>query len=180
MSNSWIEEKERLTSLIEDLKEQYTSFENGIVNGLQITMSKFDDELSRAGTYVATWLDRLNDDVGKFTNQIGNFNTLLQDGASNTQLVLNDFSNVFTNHFAGFQSELSNVLTRFTNSHKEIESELNKLPVEIKNTVQGIENIHLNNTEELSKLFSEHIFKIAEEIEKTTKKGLFKRVFTRN
>ncbi|MBU2513998.1 anti-phage defense ZorAB system ZorA [bacterium] len=180
MSNSWIEEKERLTNLIEELREQYTSFENGIVNGLQITMSKFDDELSRAGTYVATWLDRLNDDVGKFTNQIGNFNTLLQDGASNTQVVLNDFSNVFTNHFAGFQSELSNVLTRFTNSHKEIESELNKLPVEIKNTVQGIENIHLNNTEELSKLFSEHIFKIAEEIEKTTKKGLFKRVFTRN
>jgi ABC-type transporter Mla subunit MlaD len=180
MTNNWVDEKERLTGLIEELKEQYTSFENGIVKGLQVSMSKFDDELSRAGTYIATWLDRLNDDVKKFTSQITNFNTLLQDGASNTHDVINDFSNVFTNHFSGFQTELSGVLSRFTDSHKEIESELNKLPTEIQNTVKGIENIQINNTEELSKLFSAQIIKIAEEIEKTTKKGLLNRVLRRN
>jgi flagellar motor component MotA/ABC-type transporter Mla subunit MlaD len=180
MSKNWVEERERLSNLIEELKEQYTSFEKGIANGLQVTMSKFDDELSRAGTYIATWLDRLNEDVTKFTNQIGNFNTLLQDGTSGTQDLLNDFTNIFANHFSGFQSELSTILSSFTEKHQEIESELNKLPNEIQNTVKGIENIQISNTEELSKLFSEHIFKIAEELEKTTRKGLLNRVFRRN
>jgi hypothetical protein len=105
MSDNWQIERKRLTELIESMQQQFTSFEQGIVNGLQTTMSKFDDELSRAGTYIATWLDRLNEDVTGFTKQIGTFKDVVQNGSSNLQNIAEKFTQSLSK-----QELLSNVV----------------------------------------------------------------------
>jgi methyl-accepting chemotaxis protein len=171
MCTNWKEERERLTSLVEELQKQFSSFEKGIVNGIQTSMSKFDDELSRAGTYVTTWLDRLNDDVTKFTAQIGIFNGAVQNNTSELQKTLNEFNATITNQFIELNTQMTSTNTALRTSFQEIEQGFNRLPTEIDRAVGGVENVYRKATEQLPSMLASHLKEISDEMNKNTRKG---------
>jgi len=177
MNNNWKNERERLTGLIEEMRKQFTAFEDGIANGLQTTMSKFDDELSRAGTYVATWLDRLNEDVNNFTKQVTTFNGVVQNNSSNLQKTINNYAKVLLKHSSVFETNLEAISSNLKADFQEIENGIRQLPPEISKAVGGIEQIYKTASEQLPQILSAHMQTIVEEMDKTTRKGfrLFRR-----
>ncbi len=170
MNKNWKIERTRLTDLIESLQEQFTAFEEGIVNGLQTTMSKFDDELSRAGTYVATWLDRLNEDVINFTKQVGTFNSVVQNSSSDLQSIMLKFIQSLATQSTDMEANLASISSTLTNGFQEIETGIKQLPPEISKAVGGIEQIYKTATEQLPEIVSAYSENILKEIDAMTRK----------
>jgi len=178
MNKNWQTERERLTELTESLQKQFTAFEEGIANGLQSTMSKFDDELSRAGTYVATWLDRLNDDVSDFTKQVNSFNGVVQNNSSDLQDIMKKFSDNLAKQATEMQTNVSLINTALKTGFEEIEFGFKKLPLEISKAVEGIQDIYTTSTEQLPAILAANLNDLAKEVNKTTRKGFH--LFGRN
>ncbi|MEA1979847.1 MAG: hypothetical protein U9N54_02595, partial [candidate division Zixibacteria bacterium] len=171
MGNSWKLERERLTELIEAMQKQFTAFEDGIVNGLQTTMSKFDDELSRAGTYIATWLDRLNEDVINFTKQVDSFNGVVQNSSSNIQDIMSKFSEVLIKHSNDLEKNMGSISSKLSTDFQKIEHSFHQLPPEMSKAINGINQIYKSAMDGLPNMLSEHLNLIVAEMNKSTKKG---------
>lgn len=166
MTENWQTERKRLTDLVEELKQQFTSFEEGIANGLQTTMSKFDDELSRAGTYIATWLERLNEDVTGFSSQIEAFEGSVQNSASSMQDVMSNFSKTLSSHSSELEAQFANIGTSLSTEIGKISGEISQLPPELKKSISGIEDIYKEVSTQLPQVLSGQIQNIADEISK--------------
>lgn len=113
MKDEWKEERTRLNESSEKLKENLEVYQRGIKEGLETTMSKFDDELSRAGQYIASWLDDLNTKVGAFDEKLGSFNDVIQNGASAFQKNLGAYNEEMKNQMALISNEIKNLPESF-------------------------------------------------------------------
>jgi DNA repair exonuclease SbcCD ATPase subunit len=178
MNKNWETERERITRLVETLQQQFTAFEEGIVNGLQTTMGKFDDELSRAGTYFTTWLDRLNTDVTDFTKQVGTFSGVVQNGSSDLQSFMQTFTQSLSKQSSDIQTNVAQTSSTLKNGFKEIEDGLKLLPPELDKSIRGIEYIYKTASEQLPEMLAKNLENIVKEMDKTTRTG-FGRFFNR-
>lgn len=179
MANNWQTERERLTDLVEELQKQFSAFEDGIASGLQVTMAKFDDELSRAGTYIATWLDRLHEDVNDFRSQIGNLNGVVQNSTSDLQGLMQVFAQSISEQSADLDTHIKTFNSTIKTGFDEIKAGFEQFPSEIYKAVNGIEQIYQTTTQKLPQMLAHHLEDLVKELNKTSHRsglrGMFKR-----
>jgi ABC-type transporter Mla subunit MlaD len=138
----WEDERERLTKLQDGLRDQFDKFELAIGDGIETSMEKFDSELSRAGGYIAAWLDDLNKQVGEFSNKTEAFSSIVQNSGSEMQNVIQGFSSAMSDNIGGIESSFGKMSEIFNANIESISNNLSKFPEEINQTLESLRSTY--------------------------------------
>jgi hypothetical protein len=173
----WQEEKNQLSSMLEGMAGQFDKFEQAMVKGVQNTMSLFDDELSRAGTYIATWTGELNSQISEFNAQLKVFHGAVHDGGSGLQDVIRNFANNLDSQAAALDTHISSLNNSMSDGFTELVTSIQQLPLEVNTSIEGISDIYKEVTQQLPKLLSDHLQNLVNELNTTSKSRGFRDLF---
>ena len=142
LMTGWQGERERLTILQDGLKDQFDKFESAIGDGIENSMGKFDEELSRAGTYIATWMDDLNANVTTFNEKLDSFSSLMQNGGAEIQNVMKNFSATLEANVGKLDSGVVSITESLNTNLNSIVGNLTRFPEEINQSLDSLNSTY--------------------------------------